>query len=858
MVTCLFLNFLVREVKSAVIKFKTISIGKLIATFIAVVVLLLPQTVGAQTIRVRGSIYDVETREPLSFAAFYTDDAEQELVFLSDFEGHFDKEITDTFKILTIGFTEYKTVRIPRDSIKGKILNIELEREPVSMQGVSIKIKFNPALRLIKLAQENKDKLSPDNIDHYSCETYTKNIISVNNISEKIKKTKFGKQLGNLFDTISYLSGDGKKSILPVFVSEVLSDFHYNKSPKLTKEIIKASRVKGVGVDDGTFISQVLGSTFVNYNFYLNSLVVVDKGVPSPIGDIALGIYKYKLVHVDRSGPLRVFQIKCTPRQPNDLAFNGYIWIEDSTGALLRLSLAINANANLNFIEKLRITQEYQKTPQGYFYSKSRVVVDAQETSTKAMGLVASSSISFQKVNLDVIHPPKFFAVRLTMKDDATMHTDDYWETNRHVQPNEAERRIENSIDTLVNLPSIKTYVDLANFLVDGYVNIGKIGIGPYYNLVSFNQLEGIRLRLGFRTNASFSRNWVIKGMVAYGLKDEEWKYKFLAERILNRKRWTKLGVQYKKDVEQIGITDNDDVSNGLFTAFNLLGSNNLNLNYDMKVNFATDIRTGFRVNVSAGNRLYKFQKIGNYNFAWYPIAGDTNLISQKFINSYLNVGFRYTPRYYYIQNENRRVTFVNAGPEYYGNIEMGIPNILQSDFEYTRIKLGFTYRKVWGAIGRTRFNTEANAMFGIVPYPLQTVYVGNQSFIYNTTAYNQMRIFEFVSDRSVSGTFEHHFNGFLFNRIPLIKKLKWRSIVGSKVIFGTLDSANYDIIPNNYQGVEISTFKALDQKPYVEASVGIENIFKIIRVDAVWRITYREFGSPRNFGVKASIAFGF
>mgnify|MGYP001580725094 FL=1 len=816
------------------------------------------QVLQAQTIRVKGNIFDAETREPISFVAFYTDENEENLVFLSDFEGHFDKEIPDTFTHLTVGFTEYKTVRINRDSIKGKVLTIELKREPIGMQGIEISLKYNPAHRLIKLAQKNKDKLSPTNINHYSCETYTKNIISVNNISEKIKRTKFGQQLGNLFDTISYISGDGKKSILPVFVSEVLSDFYYNKSPKLSKEIIKASRVKGVGVDDGSFISQVLGSTFVNYNFYSNSLVVVDKGVPSPIGDIAMGIYKYKLVHVDRSGPLRVFQIKCTPKQPNDLAFNGYVWIEDSTGALLRLSLAINANANLNFIEKLRITQEYQATEKGYFYGKSRVVIDAQETSTKAMGLVASSSISFQKIDLDAVRPSKFFAERLIMKEDATTHTDAFWEDKRHVQPNDAERRIENSIDTLVNLPSIKTYVDLANFLVDGYVGKGKIGIGPYYNLMSYNQLEGVRLRLGFRTNASFSKNWIIKGMLAYGLKDKEWKYKFLAERILNRKRWTKLGIQYKKDVEQIGITDNDELSNGLFTAFNLLGSNNLNLNRDIKLKFATDIRTGLRVNVSAGNRWYKFQKIGNYNFAWYPIAGNKSIISQEFINSYVKAGFRYTPRFYYLQNENKRVTFVNAGPEYYGNIEFGLRDLFESNFDYTRVRLGFTYRKVWGALGRTRFNTEANAMFGVVPYPLQTVYVGNQSFIYNTSAYNQMRIFEFVSDRSISGTFEHHFNGFLFNRVPLIKKLKWRSIIGSKVIIGTLDSANYDIIPTDYQGVQISTFKALNKEPYVEASFGIENIFKIIRVDAVWRITYREPNNPRNFGVKASIAFGF
>ena len=814
----------------------------------------------AQGIRVRGSVFDSDTREPMSFVAFYTDSAQENLAFLSDFEGSFDKILSESTKILVINFSEYKAVYIPRDSLRGQELSIELVRAPVQMKGVQINLKFNPALRLIELAQKNKDELSPDNLDKYSCESYTKNIISVNNISERIRKTKFGKELGPLFDTISYISGDGKKSILPVFVSEVLSEFHYNKSPKLTKEIIKGSRVKGVGVDDGSFISQVLGSTFVNYNFYSNSLAVVDKGVPSPIGDIAMSIYNYKLVHVDRSGPINVFQIKCSPKQPTDLAFSGYLWIEDTTGALIRLSLEICKGANLNFIEKLRITQEYQKTSKGYFYSKSRVVVDAQETSTNAMGIVASSSISFKNVNVNPVHGPKFFAQRVVMEDGAYAKDDAFWEEKRHVKPNEAELRIENSIDTLTSLPSIKTYVDLANFLVDGYVSLGKIGIGPYYNVLSYNQLEGVRFRLGFRTNVSFSRNWNINRMVAYGLKDQEWKYKALVERIVNRKRWTKIGILYKKDVEQIGITDNDDLSSssGLFTAFNLLGSNQLNINRDMQFRFGTDLRTGLRLNFSAGNRLYKFKQIGNYNFVWYPDVNDTTVVSPSFINTYVNLGFNYAPRNYYIQNENRRVTFVNAGPEYYGNIQIGIPNVFQSYFEYSQVKLGLTVRKLWGAIGRTRINGEVNALFGVVPYPLQTVYVGNQSFIYNTQAYNQMRIFEFVSDRSISGTFEHHFNGFLLNRVPLIKKLKWRSIVGAKVIFGSLDSANYKLIPKEYNGVQISTFKALDNGPYMEASVGLENIFKIIRLDAVWRLTYREPNSPRNFGVKASIAIGF
>jgi hypothetical protein len=291
-----------------------------------------------------------------------------------------------------------------------------------------------------------------------------------------------------------------------------------------------------------------------------------------------------------------------------------------------------------------------------------------------------------------------------------------------------------------------------------------------------------------------------------------------------------------------------------LFTAFNLLGSNNLNFNRDMRLMFGTDIRNGLRVNVTLGNRLYQFQQVGNYNFAWYPSLADTTVYRQEFTNSTINVTFRYAPRNYFLQNDNRRVNFTGIGPDWYGTWIQGVSGVLNSDFNYTRIILGLNYNKVWGTIGRTAFNVEGARVFGTLPYPLLNVYIGNQSFVYNTGAYNQMRIFEFITDKSISGSMEHHFNGFFFNRIPLIKWLKWREIVGTKVIYGSLDQRNFNLIPNAIGDMPVTGFKTFTDKPYAEVSFGIENVFKIIRIDAVWRLTYRNEPRVRNFGIKASI----
>ena len=281
-------------------------------------------------------------------------------------------------------------------------------------------------------------------------------------------------------------------------------------------------------------------------------------------------------------------------------------------------------------------------------------------------------------------------------------------------------------------------------------------------------------------------------------------------------------------------------------------------MNRDARIMFGTDLRQGLRLSASIGSRAYLFQKVGNFNFAWYPFYPDTNIYSSEFYNTTAVISLRYSPKFYYLQNDNRRVTFTGIGPEYYGTLIQGFRNLLGGQFNYTRLVAGLSYNRVWGAWGKTAFNLEASRVYGTLPYPLLTVYIGNQSFVYNSRAYNQMRIFEFITDRSISGSIEHHFNGLFFNRIPLIKKLKWREVVGTKAIYGSLSDKNFSIIPKSTDEGAVSQFKTFTDLPYFECSLGIENIFKIIRADAIWRLTYRDVQSVRNFGVKVSVGIAF
>lgn len=811
---------------------------------------------------IKGRVFDAETREPISFAKIYFSGISKNIA--TDFEGVFQitgAKVGDTLLISFYGYIA-DTILVTSKSAEQELM-VEMRRQIESISEVRITSKVNPALKWIGLARDNRQKNNPDNLEFYECETYTKNTIAINKISGKLRNGRLGKEIGPLFDTISYISGDKNTAILPVFVSEVVSNYYYNKKPYLTKEEIVASRLKGVGVVDGSFVSQLLGTTFVGYNFYMNTLTIIDKGISTPISENSNMIYNFKLVDVDKSGPRRIFQILCTPKNKLDLAFTGFVWIEDTTGAMVKLSLELNNSSNLNYIEKLRITQEYAPTKNGsYFCINSRVSVDAAEVSTKAAGIVATSSINYSNINISNPRPSKFFDSRVVMLNNTTNKPDSFWNNKRPTKPNAAELRIDSKLDTLINLPVVKTYVDVVNFLVDGYFNIGKfdkIQLGPYYSMVNYNLWEGLRLRLGFRTSYKLSRNWLIEGMTAYGLKDETWKYSLRADRILNRKRWTKLGVLYRKDVELIGFTDNDDNTQGIFTAFNLLQSRNLTLSTDRRIIFGTDIRNGLRVSLTMSNRNYRFKQIDTFNFAWYPNLPDQNDVQQNFINTIATFSFRYAPRDYFLQNDNRRVNFAGPGMFTYGSFTQGFKGVLNGQFNYQRVLLGLGYNKVWGPIGRTNFVVEGLRIFGLLPYPLLNVYLGNQSFIYNSQAFNQMRIFEFVTDRSISSSFEHHFNGFFLNRIPLIKKLKWREVISGKAILGSLDQRNFDLIPQFIGNTEITQFKTFKpDQPYLEISVGLENVFKLFRIDAIWRLTYREETGARPFGIKASAAVQF
>jgi len=813
----------------------------------------------AQTTAVSGTILDAETGEPMAFATVVFTGTT--IGVTSDFNGNYSLTTTQKVDSVSASFMGYETnTKVVLRGQKNKI-NFDMLTEKKEVGVVRVSAKGDAARKLIRGVQKAKAKQNKNNLSAYQYEAFTKIQFAINNISEKYKKKKVIKKLGPLFDTISYLSEDREKAVLPVFISEVISDFYFADKPARNKEVIRGSRIKGVGVEDGTFVSQLLGSSFQQYNFHDNILNILTKNFVSPISTHSLSFYNYTIVDITYENGLPINQIKVEPKNPLDLAFTGYIWIEDSTFALTRVSLSVPSSANLNYVEKLKITQEYLKMDNGvYMPNKTRILIDIVELSKNSAGMIALFNSTAENIVINEPKEDKFYDYPVVTSGDITNKSDTFWENNRHDTLTKDELRVSNSIDSLTNLPMIKNWVEFLNIVIDGYLKVGKVDLGPYAFLYGYNALEGNRFRLGFRTNYDFSKKFIFKGYGAYGTSDEKWKYMGEAEAILSRKRWTTLGFQQRKDVDQIGVTDNDYGASNLFTALSISNANQLNRTFENKLWFASEFRKGWNVRLAMHSKELSFEPINDFNFKYRTNPLDTSELASDFTTSEASIELRWAPKEYFLANDNERVRVSRQGDLAVSiKYAKGINGLFNSQFDYDKIVGRLNYGFNFGYLGITDLEFEVLKVFGDVPYPLLNVHRGNQSFIYGKQIFNLMNFFEFVSDESVSLFAEHHFNGALLNRIPLMKKLKWRLVLAGKGSYGSMTKSNQSLVPNyDLDGVPVSQFKQLNKTPYGEVGFGVENIFKVLRVDFLKRLTHLKDPGVDEYGIMASLAFAF
>jgi hypothetical protein len=823
--------------------------------------LALPFFLQAQT-EVSGKVTDARTGEAVPFVSVYFKGTS--VGTTTNFDGFYTLKTTGQADSIAASYIGYETAA--KKVVPGvrQTIHFQLEEAANFLPEAIVRPGVNPAIRIIKAAQNRRSVNDYEKLDAIQYESYTKIQLAVDQLTEKQNKSRLMKSVVPLFDTIAQLSDGSLTPVLPVFISETLSDFYITRNPFRQKEIIKATQMLGVGLEDQNSTAQILGSSFQQYNFHTNWVRILDKDFISPVGNASLDFYIYTLRDSMEIDGIKCYQIDCNPKRPSDLAFTGTMWVADSSFAIRRLQFYMDKRANLNFLDQFKIQQEYESTAAGAWVPvKTRVLINLDEPSKKTPGLVALFYISNKNVITNQPKDPKFYTGDLVIEEEALDKKEDFWEENRHEEQTEGDKRIAYMIDTLNNLPVIRTWVEWMNILVSGYKKAGKIDVGPYALLYGYNLLEGHRFRIGLRTNYQFSTKFTVRGYVAYGTRDKRWKYGGQAEWYADKRNWTVLGLKYKNDVEQIGITDQNYNQSNAFTTIALFQASRMNRAVEKTFFASRQWLPSWSSKLAFQLKDYAFEPIRNkFNFAYYDpyLPPSENTISSRFSTSTLSLELRYAYKEQFLLNYNERYSFgPQKGPAVSVGYDLGLKEVLGGGFDFHKIKLTVNQNIRMGRFGEGNYIFTAGKVIGRLPYPVLYVQRGNASVISSRSTYNLMNLFEFVADQYIAMNYEHHFGGSLFNRIPLVKRLKLRFLFTAKGVWGSIDDRNLSLLPAEDQhGRGVTQFYKLNREPYAEISYGIENIFSFGRVDFIHRMTHLGNPGAIPFGIKFSAQFSF
>jgi hypothetical protein len=711
----------------------------------------------------------------------------------------------------------------------------------------------NPAIALMKKVIENKKINNREKLDAYEYEAYNKVEFDLNNISAAIADKKLLKPFEFIFEGLDTTQ---EKPYLPVFMTESLSDFYYRRNPKISKEIIKGTRVSGV---ENQSVNQFLGDMYQNVNIYDNEIVVFSKSFTSPISTYALGFYDYGLVDSAFIEGKWCYKLEFFPRRKQELLFHGEMWIHDTTYAVKQVDATISEDANINWIKQFSVHQEYNEVEnEVWMLVKDQLLVEFNLNERK-IGVYGRKNSSYKKFVINKARENEFYQgyTDIVVDPNSSNHDDAYWQSMRHTSLTAKEARIYNMADTLKTLPQFKTVADIISLFVTGYKVKGIFEFGPYFTFYSFNPIEGNRLRFGGRTSNAFSKKVMLDGYLAYGFRDERFKYGGGALYIIQKSPRLAISAHGKRDMEQLGL------SAGAFRQDNILSSL-FRRNPANKLTDVTDLNSYIEKEWFYGlsNKLiftHRILKPAGTKYSYSRFLPLTNSYEPEnaLITTEISLYTRFAFKEKFIYGEFERISLGTNYPEFEMIYSVATPGILDAEYNYQRLQLQVYDKLRFGPFGYLNLTLQGGKIYGNLPYPMLQMHQGNETFFYDEASYNTMNYFEFVSDQWLSLWGSYHAEGLFLNKIPLLRRLKWREVASAKMLVGSYDLKNDELLNRDFNSDGIADIYRLKQ-PYLEAAIGIENMFKVLRLDALWRLSYLDHANIVRFGLRAKLQFEF
>ncbi|MDX5585539.1 MAG: DUF5686 family protein [Aureibaculum sp.] len=808
-------------------------------------------------VKVSGTVID-ESKEPVSFASVTFKGSTVGTV--SDENGKFYLESDKTYTQLEVSFLGFEK-KIIALKARNFDLIIVLEEESASLDEVMIysgkqKKKGNPAIAILRKIWTKKHQNGIHLYQQFEYDKYEKIEFDLNSIDEKFKKKKLFKGMEFVFDKIDTSSITGK-SYLPIFINEAMYKTHgKNKPSKKFREELIAN--KNSGFDSNQELIEFVKQLYVDYNIYDNYLKFFDKSFTSPLSRTGVSVYNYILTDSAFIDNKWCYNIVFYPRRKNELTFKGDFWVNDSTFAVKQIEMTASRSANINWVKEIYVEQEFNVLNDSVFLLKRDHMMSdfAFNKKEKSKGVYGRRTTLFNKYAFDIKHDDKFYVSRTdAYKEEIYNKPDEYWSQRRMEKLNKDEIGVYKMLDTLKTVRKFQQLYNIGATLATGYWELFEgFDYGPLFSSFGSNDVEGTRIRIGGRTFFNQNDAWRIQAFTAYGFKDKKVKYGIGGKWLVDKKNRIIISAGNRRDVEQTGVslTTENDVLNRSFAsaAFFTRGENfrltNLNLS-----NVALDIEPLRNLNFRVG-ATYKTLKsaapdLFNVNYI------DDNGVEQSVVKqTELDIAVNFTPgRKNAGFGVERSISNEGRHPILYVSYTKGLKGILNSDFNYDKLQLFYKHRILMGGLGKLNYVLELGKTFGEVPITLLDVVPGNQTLLTAPRTYDLLDYYDFVTDQYASIHLEHNFNGRIFSRLPLLRKLNLREIVGARAVVGSLTDENIALNVFDLQG------KA-PNKPYYEYHVGVDNIFKLLRIDFVFRGNYRDRPGATKFGIKGGIGFYF
>ena len=804
----------------------------------------------SQQTRIYGVVKDALTNEPLPFVKVQFLDSK--IGTLTDTAGYFSIETYYATDSVQFSFSGYISVRKKVLKDKTQEINVSLPILSTDFEEVVVTAPDEfPSTILHKKVVAHKDINNKEKLSAYEYEVYNKIQLDVNNIGEKFDEIGLVKKLDLVMDYLD--SSENGTNYLPMLLSETLSDYYFTNNPKKKKEVVKATHITGV---ENLQVNQLLGDMYMDINIYDNTIYLFNKAFVSPVSTIARNYYRFYLEDSTFIDNNWCYKLTFTPKRTGDMTFQGEMWIHDTTYAVKQVSASISPWANINYIQDLYFEQHFQMIQsEVWMMTKEKLIADVKMTkNTGIYGFYARklSSRKYFKINQD--RPIDFYRTDNTVEilDSAKFREEAYWNQYRHEPLNQQEEGIREMIDSLQNIPLFKTLKNLSYFATTGYYPFGKIEIGNAFALVSVNPVESFRTALAIRTSNNFSRRLEFGGKVAYGFGDERFKYGGSIRYNITPKKRGMMVAYYNYDIEQIGQSPTAATVGSTFaTLFRTGPLDKLTFVEKAGINLEKDIKKDLIF--YGGFEWKEFTPLGLANYVKLNPLGLLDTIT-SIRTSEFTARIRWTKDEEFIGGSFDRSSLRSRYPIFSLQGIFGVKGLLGADYNYQKIEFQMEHHRLIGVLGRIRYGVNAGYVFGTAAYPFLKVHEGNQSYWLLTSTFNKLNFFEFVSDRYVGGFIENHWEGLFFDRIPLIKKLKWRLVTSGRITYGAISE-------RHTQEMLLPTFtKQFGKIPYAEAAIGIENIFKVARVDLVWRITHQDPLAPKiqSLGIRARFALNF